>query len=78
MRGGSLVKFTGCYPIGTGFNCQYLHEKSKPSESPVPGDPMPSYGLCMYQACMWCTDMNVGKTPIHIKVSIFLSVWFIN
>lgn len=30
-------------------------------------DLMPSSGLCCFQACVWYTDVNVGKTLMHIK-----------
>ena len=28
-----------------------------------------SSGLCRHQACKWCTDIHVGRTPIHIKIN---------
>lgn len=33
----------------------------------IPGDLMPSSDLLGHWACMWCTDIHVGKTPTSIK-----------
>jgi hypothetical protein len=33
----------------------------------VPGDLMPSSGLLWDQAYMWCVDIHVSKTVLHIK-----------
>ena len=39
---------------------------SQPSIGPVLEDPMPSSGLCRYQACMWYI-YTCRQTPIHRK-----------
>ena len=36
--------------------------------TPVPGDPMPSSGLCRYQKCMCRIDITEGKMPIHVRM----------
>lgn len=35
--------------------------------SPVPMDPKLSSGLCRHQTHKWYTDIDAGKTSIHIK-----------
>lgn len=37
------------------------------SEHPVPGDLMPSTGLCEHETCMWYADIHAGKTLIQKK-----------
>lgn len=37
------------------------------SEHPVPGDLMPSTGLCEHETCMWYADIHGGKILIHIN-----------
>ena len=39
---------------------------------PVPGDLMPSSGLCGHQAHVWYTHRHAGKTFIHLKRNKFL------
>lgn len=55
--GGSVVKGTCCSSRGFRGN----------SEHPVPGDLMPSTGLCEHETCMWYADIHAGKTLIHIQ-----------
>ena len=50
-----------------GLNSQHLHGGSQPSITPVLGNMIASSGLCEYVACKWCTNIEVGKTSIHIN-----------
>lgn len=40
----------------------HTHSGSQPSVTLVSEDPVPSSGLCGYQACVWYTSVHVGKT----------------
>lgn len=35
---------------------------------PVPGNSVPSSGLCGYETHKYCTDIDGGKTSLHIQV----------
>ena len=66
-RGGSVVKGT-CYSYkGLGFSSQHPHGGLQPPITLLPGDLTLSSDLCRNQACMWHTDVHVGKTFTHIK-----------
>lgn len=56
-RGGSWVKRIGCPSINS------QHSLSSSQSSVTPGDPVPSYGLCRYWACTWCTAYMKAKHP---------------
>lgn len=45
-RDVSTLKSTGCSPRGPGLSSQHPHSNSRLSATPVPGDLMPSPGLC--------------------------------
>lgn len=47
---GSAVRST-CSFRGLGFGSQYPRGGSQPGETPLPGDPMSSFGLCEYTRC---------------------------
>ena len=44
---------------------------SQPPETPVPGDPMPSFDLGRHQVYMRYTDIHAGKMLINIKFLLF-------
>ena len=67
-RDGSVVKSTGCFSRGPGYNSQHLHDGSPPHATPAPENLMPSSGLCT-SGSMYA-DIYAGKTPIHIKYKI--------
>lgn len=56
------VKSTGRSSRGPGFDSGYLHSSSRPSITPVSGDPMSS-SFHRYRAH---TDVHADKTPVHI------------
>jgi hypothetical protein len=68
-RDRSAVKNTGCYCRGPGFDSQHPHSGSQVSITPVPEDPMPSFGFCRH--CTYVIkryiDIRAGKTPTQIK-----------
>jgi hypothetical protein len=67
-RGGSEVKSTDFSSRGSRFESQHPHGGSQPSETPVSGDLMSSSDLLGHQEIRWCTDIEVGKTSIHIQI----------
>ena len=58
-----MAKSTGYSSRGSKFNSE--HPQS--SITPVPRDPIPSYVPLGQQVPGWCTDVQAGKTPAHIK-----------
>jgi hypothetical protein len=70
------LKSAGDNPTGTA--CSSTEPKSQftaPIGQLDPGDPMPSSGP-IGTARVWCTDIQAGKTPTHIKRKEFKPVSF--
>lgn len=44
------------------------------SVTPAPRDPM----ACLASVCMWCTNIQAGKTPIYINIIKYLKIIKIN
>ena len=73
-----VVSFTAMETLtktsGPRFDYQNPYVYAWPSVTPTPRYSI-LFGLSMYQTCMWCTYMQVGKTPIHIKIKINEREW---
>lgn len=48
---------------------------SQPSKAQVPGDPIPSFDFCRYQAWTRCTYIHSGKILIHMSLSKINIFW---
>lgn len=62
---GSVVKSSVCSSRELRLNSQHLYSGWKPSATPrYEGSSSDLHG---HQACTWCTDIHVCKTPLHRK-----------
>lgn len=66
-RDHSAVKSKKCSCRELGSDSHYAYGGLQLSATSVPEDPLPSSGFCEHYACVWCTDMHVGKNTIHVK-----------
>lgn len=66
-RNDSAVKSKRCSCRELGSDSHYAYGRLQLSATSVPEDLLPSSDLCTYYACVWCTNMHVGKSTIHIR-----------
>lgn len=60
---GSEPKSTSSLSGGPWLGSWHPHV-NKQSFTPILEDPVHSFGLCEHSR-VWCTDIRVGKTPVH-------------
>lgn len=60
-------KSTCCFLRGPRLSIQHPHGSSQPPLTPIPGDPVCSFGLFRHQAypCTQCTYIHEGKPLTH-------------
>jgi len=71
FRHGSMVKNTGCSYKDLGSipsTYMAIYSYGYPSITPVLGDPVPSSGFRVHQACTQCVDIHTDKRLIHQKI----------